>query len=137
MSEIFERRMRELGERIHRNFSTLVKQTTDAIQEYEINATPVKTGRARNGWRVGANNPDNSAPDMVGPFDPSGSARIDANRAVIASQPTGTHYFVTNNVPYISDLNAGSSLQAPVGFVQKAEALAKAKVMTFRRLIDG
>lgn len=128
--------MRELGERIHRNFSTLVKQTTDTIQEYVITGTPVKTGRARNGWIVSPKQPDNSPPDMVGPFDPSGSTRIDSNRAVIAAEPLGTHYFFTNNVPYIGELNDGSSQQAPAGFVQKAEAIARAKVMTYRRLID-
>lgn len=137
MSEVFERRMRELGERIHRNFSTLVKQTTDAIQEYEINGTPVKSGRARNGWRVGANSPDNTPPDMIGPFDPSGNIRIDANRSIIASEPLGTHYFITNPVPYVPLLNDGSSQQAPAGFIEKAEAIARAKVMTFRRLTDG
>lgn len=136
MSEIFERRMQELGERIHRNFSTLVKQTTDAIQEYEINGTPVKTGRARNGWRVGVNSSDDSPPDMIGPFDPSGNTRIDANRAIIASEPLGTRFFITNNVPYMPDLNDGSSQQAPAGFIEKAEAIARAKVMTFRRLVD-
>lgn len=132
----FERRMKELGDRIHRNFSTLVKQTTDAIQEYEINGTPVKTGRARNGWRVGVNTPDETPPDMIGPFDPSGNTRIDANRAIIAAEPLGTHFFITNPVPYMSELNAGTSQQAPAGFIEKAEAIARAKVMTFRRLTD-
>lgn len=28
--------------------------------------------------------------------------------------------YITNNVPYINDLNAGSSEQAPAGFVQRA-----------------
>jgi hypothetical protein len=134
--DIFERRMRELGERIHRNFSSFVKQTTDAVQEYLIVGTPVKTGRARNGWNVSPDEPNNSPPDMTGPFDPSGTTRIDANRAIIAGEPLGVHYFITNNVPYIGDLNSGSSQQAPEGFVEKAEAIARAKAMTFRRLID-
>ena len=128
--------MAELGERIHRNFATLVKQTTDAVQEYVITGTPVKSGRARNGWRVGAGTPDTSTPDMIGPFDPSGSARMDANRSVINAAPLQTHFYLNNTVPYVPLLNSGSSEQAPAGFVQKAEAIAKAKVRTFRRLVD-
>lgn len=136
MSAIFERRMRELGERIHRNFGTLIKQTTDTVQEYLIEGTPVKSGRARNGWRVSADAPDDTPPDMEGPFDPSGHTRIDANRAIIAAEPLGTDFFITNTVPYIPKLNGGSSLQAPAGFIEKAEAIARAKVKTYRRLID-
>lgn len=132
----FETRMRALGERIHRNFGTLVKQVADATQEYVINATPVKSGRARNGWRVGVNNADDSPPDMTGPFDPSGNTRIDANRSIINAAPLQSNFILSNNVPYIGELNNGTSQQAPEGFVEKATAIAREKVKSFRRLVD-
>lgn len=115
--------MRALGERIERSIVGLQGHVMDAIQEHVITATPVKTGRARNGWRVGDGTPDTTA-ETVGPFDTSGQVRIEANRAVCEQHKTLGPLYLDNEIDYIKDLNDGSSQQAPAGFIQSAVVVA-------------
>lgn len=122
-SDNFASRMKALGERIERNVSVLQGHVMDAVQEHVIIATPVKTGRARNGWRVGDGSPDTTL-DMVGPFDKSGQTRIDSNRDVCLAHDTLASLYLDNEVHYIPDLNHGSSVQAPSGFIQRAVTIA-------------
>ncbi len=119
----FDARMKALGERIERNIAGLQGHVMDAIQEHVIIGTPVKTGEARNGWRVGDGAPDTTL-ETQGPFDKSGQTRIDANRAVCEAHDTPTPLYLDNQVHYIPDLNQGSSQQAPAGFVQAATVVA-------------
>ena len=108
----------------------------DVIQEVVIHATPVSpldsghAGRARNGWRVGINGEDRTL-DMEGPFDPEGEQRIQENRAKLASikpKQYNIKLSLYNAVPYLNELNEGSSTQAPAGFVQQSTLAAKNSV---------
>lgn len=74
-------------------------------------ATPVDTGFARANWVPSIGAP--SAETSLGAQE----AGIAAMIGYTASQGPA---FVTNNVPYIGALNAGSSTQAPSGFVEQA-----------------
>lgn len=127
--------MRALGERIERNVAGLQGRVMDAVQEHVIVATPVRTGRARNGWRVGDGQPD-TALETVGPFDKTGQARIDANREVCKAHDTQAPLYLDNEVPYIGDLNDGSSAQAPAGFVQAAVVVAVGAIKGARIVED-
>lgn len=87
--------------------------------------TPVDTGWARTNWvpRVGA------------PFEGTAGTRLDAENGQLDRSPmragvaavrafdagqVESDIHVTNNVPYIESLNAGTSAQAPPAFVQGA-----------------
>ena len=77
-------------------------------------ATPVDTGNARAAWI-----PSIGAPVLLEQGDP---ARAGEEAAVLLDRgaiiPLGTKRFVSNGTGYIRRLNAGSSSQAPAGFVQ-------------------
>lgn len=79
-----------------------------------IMATPVDTGRARANWQVSI---DTVITSELESTDAQGA--IQRNAGVIKGYRNG-EIIVQNNVPYIGRLNAGSSAQAPAGFVEKA-----------------
>lgn len=77
--------------------------------------TPVDTGRARGNWIYTLAIPDlNNADKSV---DPSGSHAIDRINRLASGEDSTNH--LTNNVPYILNLENGSSVQAPHGMVKK------------------
>lgn len=78
-----------------------------------IKDTPVDTGRARGNWQTTVGSPaagelerDGAAPAL---------AEVNANTPPGAGQVT----LLTNNLPYIGELERGSSKQAPEGMVRK------------------
>ena len=73
-------------------------------------ATPVDTGRARNSW-IATQNPTS--------FRNSLQAGGSSGLLSTPSKEKLEQYYITNGVPYIADLNAGSSRQAPARFVEK------------------
>lgn len=89
--------------------------------------TPVDTGWARANWI-----PAIGAPAKTGPQPTSRSARAAAASGALGRSESGvvavaTTYrfrmgpiFISNPVPYIVNLNAGSSRQAPAMFVERA-----------------
>ncbi len=82
-----------------------------------VPATPVKTGFARANWRATLNIPSSRPLTFL---DPSGQATIARIVAVSRSWTLGDTLFIVNRAPYIEKLNAGSSPQAPAGFVRVA-----------------
>ena len=97
-----------------------------------IERTPVDTGWARANW----------VPNIGSPFEANlegvSATRERASQAqvrqgertaqvVTTYQPQQGSIFVSNNVPYIQELNDGSSTQAPAGFVQQAIAASVRK----------
>lgn len=113
----FARRIRERGARIERRASDLAIETAGAINQAVVSATPVDTGRARANWQASLGAPITSELDAV---DPGGGSTIARNNTVIAGHDEGQEIHLTNNLPYIEQLNAGSSSQAPEMFVEKA-----------------
>ena len=91
-----------------------------------IEDTPVDTGWARSNW----------VPSIGAPFEEIAGSRDQAEvgnlntapqQQGIATVATGYrlpqgNVFISNNVPYIVNLNEGSSQQAPAAFVQTAIA---------------
>jgi len=105
-----------------------------AVGEIAVNATanliattPVDTGCARANWV-----PSIGAPH-AGVVGAEGAPDTSAQRAGLADvlrfKLADGKAFVSNNVPYIGRLNAGSSTQAPAAFVEAAvaQAVAEAK----------
>lgn len=101
----------------------LITRLTLQVTRELVADTPRDTGWARSNWIPAIDNPVTS---------PSGSKEsrdavvIDptAQQEGLARVTTGYRLpslvFVSNNVPYISKLNDGTSRQAPSGFVQTA-----------------
>lgn len=89
--------------------------------------TPVDTGWARANW----------VPRIGEPFKGTAGTREQAEAgnvsgveqaagivSLVGYKPARGKVYVSNNVPYITRLNEGSSRQAPAGFVQDAVAKA-------------
>lgn len=101
------------------------KATITAARELGA-TTPVDTGLARGNWQVTKGAP---AQDVVG-LRSLGSMLASA-AAKLAGPIKGSLVYITNNLPYIGRLNAGSSTQAPSGFIEAAlrKAIAAAQRM--------
>lgn len=81
--------------------------------------TPVDTGWARANWVPQIGSP------RVSPVGSRSSVSTGAQQAGVATvaasyRLSGGKVFISNNVPYITDLNEGTSQQAPAGFIQAA-----------------
>lgn len=80
-----------------------------------VDVTPVDTGRARSAWSLNNN-----------------KVLIDRQEGSLAANPTVIlgpvptdrieTLYITNGTPYIQELNAGSSVQAPPRFIEKTVA---------------
>ena len=74
-----------------------------------ITATPVDTGRARSNWFLSQNAPSGKTTDSL--------TRIDDLK--LPQSVFGKVIYFTNNLPYITSLEWGSSEQAPKFWVRK------------------
>lgn len=101
----------------------VVRKITLDVTANLIETTPVDTGWARANWvpsiglpRLGA------ATDKPDPSIVPGQVAVQQAGVfgVAAYRLKQGKVFISNNVPYIIDLNEGTSRQAPAGFVQAA-----------------
>jgi hypothetical protein len=95
----------------------LMKSASIEFFRQVIIVTPVDTGRARYGWYITVGEPSKIVPN-------EGKYKVpDINSHSKFTQFTvKDKLFITNNVPYITELNNGSSKQAPARFVENAAA---------------
>ncbi len=122
--------MQRRAEEVKFGTNKAVRSLALAINQTVILSTPVKTGHARANWQVSLAAPIDKELDAE---DKSGTSTIVKNKAVILTRPPRVDIILSNNVPYINELNRGSSAQAPASFVQiailaAAAALQKAKI---------
>jgi len=127
----FARRMKELGRQIEVNSNDAAIETALAASTAVTLATPVDTGRARANWQAELGSPITEPTDAE---DQAGSDTINRNRSRIRSRRGEQPIFLSNNLPYIGALNAGSSAQAPANFVETAvqagvRAIRKARLL--------
>lgn len=113
---IYTRRFARLGARIEIGVNNVVKAVAVAVDQTVVTATPVDTGRARSNWIVSLGSPSSVVIPTLGPG--ALAAAIAQGASVIASRRLKESIHITNNLPYIGLLNAGSSRKAPAGFVQ-------------------
>ena len=100
----------------------LISRLTLNVTANLIEDTPIDTGWARANWVPSIGSPRRKT---AGTRAAAENGKIDhapqaAGSAAVAGYKLGPAVFVSNNVPYISDLNDGSSRQAPAAFVQSA-----------------
>ena len=123
--------MRQLGGEVDlgiaRKMGTIAVEITTEL----FKRTPVDTGRARLGWRVTLDAPSTDEPGRgSSEGDPISMAIGVKLRATSSERPI----YIVNNVPYIGILNAGSSRQAPAGFVQASVLTGAARARHVRVL---
>lgn len=106
-----------MTERLSGAIEGLVSDVAEEIGRVLVPATPVDTGFARANWRPALN-----APPLIPVTrnDPTGSATISRIAVVARQYRVGDTFYLTNNAPYISLLNRGSSPQATAGFVARS-----------------
>ena len=128
---VFAQEINQLGQTILDNVVKLQKQVAVDVVDYVAGATPIKTGQASANWKTTINAPS-SAWDMGATGGPSVSmAEV---RSALAALREGQVVHIVNNVPYIGELNNGSSTQAPQNFVEVAAMSALQRSQNFNLL---
>jgi hypothetical protein len=103
-------------DRIEEAVSDVTIDTALWFRETVAQRTPIKTGRAAASWnlRVGAIDHSVAPLDYYNISDPWREGNIELRRAKLGT----TAVYVSNSIGYIGRLNAGSSQQAPAGFIE-------------------
>lgn len=115
--KIVEREVREEAELIVRKLYLL-------LFAWLVKATPVRTGRARNGWDGSVGDPSDFVPaEGAASYPPPQPPLSEAQRFRL-----GMILWIVNNVNYIVYLDEGSSSQAPAGMTAIAIANLRAQL---------
>lgn len=131
-------RMDAMADKIEKQASELAVEVAIRIISDLVMVTPVDTSRALSNWRASLGSPHAG---WIGPhfYGERGSTRtssaneaIAKARIVLRDKKPGQSIWITNNVPYIMDLNRGSSRQNPGGFVERAVALGHRVVISYK-----
>jgi hypothetical protein len=128
-----------------KNLSVLTRNTTRAIINRLAVATPADTGEAVSNWQVSLSGAPTS---RLPPYFPGtkGSTKQANARAMLQNARAiipgfyvarGEIIYLKNTAPYIDRLNAGSSTQAPAGFVESAILAGSAYVKSAAPIITG
>lgn len=128
---IFATEINNLGKVIQDNVVKLQKSVVEAVVDHVATNTPVKTGQAAGNWQTTIGSPASSW--TAG--SSSAAASIANAKAALMGLKDGQDVYITNNVPYIVELNQGSSQQAPAAFVESAVLTAMGKAGNFNLLI--
>lgn len=91
----------------------IVRAVTLSLFNGIIRDTPVDTGRARGNWQTTVGQPASGSVDRLGAG--VAIAEVEAKTPKGAGQET----YLANDLPYIEELEKGSSKQAPEGFVRR------------------
>lgn len=126
----FDKRMTRWGERVVINTNQGVKDLASGIVNNLISNTPKLTGQASANWQVGINRTPTDFKEGATDYN---AARMQALKT-IESRKAREVINIVNNTPYIYLLNAGSSTQAPAGFIEKAMVAARAHLKRFKVL---
>lgn len=119
-----------------------VKRATDkvaiAIVKTAAAKTPVDTTKALSNWQIGLGGSPNGVLAARIPGT-GGSTRLASIASTVVAaeldlQPrrVGIDIYVSNNAPYIDDLNNGTISQQPGGFVEAAELAGQKQINATR-----
>lgn len=129
----FNKRMQSLGQRVFRRSNEGVQETALQTVNNLINDTPKLTNQAAANWQVAIGSRPSEFKEG---FTDLSAAKAEA-RAVILSREAGQSVYITNNTPYIGELNRGSSRQAPANFIEKSMQRARTFIKSHRLLKNG
>lgn len=124
----FSRRISQVADNIARNADRLTRRVALAADQAVVMETPVDTGRAKSNWIVTLGSPSGATINAYS--EGEGGSTAAANEAAAQAQAesvisgydgdAGLEIHITNNLPYIEELNQGSSMQAAPGYVEQA-----------------
>jgi hypothetical protein len=113
--------------------SQLTRRAVFLVMSDVVAGSPVRTGRFRASWFVGVGQPVRA---VAAPrTQPAGAEAESLARLVEIRPETVTGFdpvYITNNLPYASRLAAGSSTQAPNGWVDQAVSRAAQEIQTVK-----
>lgn len=123
----FSKRIKAIADGVEQNANAMMRKTVITVASAVALRTPVDTGRARANWQTQIGS---AAGGVTGAFPAGKRGSTGAAAAGVAISNAvdvmsrynrgGVDVFISNNLPYIGRLNAGSSKQAPAGFIQSA-----------------
>lgn len=126
----FAKSIQARGAKADEQINKAVAQLAVAVVSEVAPDTPVLTGRASSNWLSAVGAPImyyKENPNMNGGPQESIDMAVDVLRGY-----KGGVIHITNNVPYIADLNAGTSRKAPALFVQAAILRATYSFKSFK-----
>jgi hypothetical protein len=122
----FANKMRKLDKELPQQLNSIVMRAAARILEDLVTVTPIDTGRAISNWQVSYNTPVGTTISAHVPGS-RGYTLVDNSRItyelglmVIDNKLPGESLVISNALDYITDLNNGSSRQAPANFVERA-----------------
>ena len=133
----FEQQLFKIGIDLKEGATNVARKVTFQAFAAISRANPVQTGRSRSNWNVAEGFVDGSEkdPNLFEPLRKSGGvndAAIIANFASVTASINSFQFndtvYLSNNTPYIEELNKGTSGQAPAFFVQIAATAAVSSV---------
>lgn len=118
----FAKRMDDRADKIVETANKKSIDVATAILRRLTFVTPVDTAKAISNWQIGIGSPVQAdiGPYVFGQRTASGTAAYQAGVSKLAMKKPGETIYISNLVPYIRQLNEGSSKQAPAGFVEQA-----------------
>lgn len=135
----------DLAERLEAKADAIKEDTNDAkigaataMLDYLIDATPVDESTAESNWQIGVGRPVMSEIPAYAVGKAGSTAGISAaaakaaGREALKSVRPGQAVYLSNLLPYIRRLNAGSSKQAPAGFVEGAIVIGRQFIDTVK-----
>ncbi len=134
--KVFARRMEALARGVTSNVADIKAKAAVAIGKKLVKTTPVDTALARSNWVASPNSPDHSVRSIR-----SESETVADITASVKGIDSETEIHIANGgqkVPYLEKLDAGSSSQAPAGFVAESKsaglrAIERGRVLKRRR----
>lgn len=131
------KRMDRTAKKLDKAASNLVAFVALELTAELADVTPVDTSNAISNWQIGLGAPVSSEREPYYPGHKGSTESMSEDATVIAARiklkgkKPKQKVYLSNLAPYIVDLDGGSSLQEPGGFVKRAvdnaERLATAK----------
>lgn len=112
MAGSFEINMAAFAKKANGNMDLVLRKITLDLLRRVVMKTPVDTGRARGNWQIGRGKMPEGETGKLGADDSIAAGAPEALQAKM-----GEPVFLVNHVPYILELERGSSKQAPNGMV--------------------
>lgn len=131
-------RLNKYADKIETSASDAVVKAATAILTKLSVTTPVDTSRALSSWIVTLDNPssDKNLPYVHGKKGSSANASakvmLRVGYAVLKTKKPGQTVYITNNQPYINELNNGSSQQQPAGFIERSVMVGNKELRKFK-----
>lgn len=123
----FSRRMAIRAQQVATGTERTIRQAAIAADTAIVTATPVDTGRAKGNWLASVG--QTPVVETTEDTDPGGQMTLNQNQRTIEGWRLGQGaIFIANGLPYIQELENGSSQQAPNGMTQSGLDAARAQL---------